>query len=124
MYDDPGSEVYTRRTFSSERYDSKILSSYGHPVPVVGGSLQRTGGKFAAKVYAADADRVTLDLPVAWNVRPEVKAQGGSWRLVEETIPNPGRWAPHRVAVRFDQPVKTADVMFVYKNENGCGIGR
>ena len=182
---DPGSEVYTRRTFSSERYDSKVISSYGHPVPVVGGALQRTGSTFAAKVVAAEADRVTLDLkgaydvktlkvltrtfsydrktktlmihdhvefteptafespfntylqqdndnlgarldpwakryeldlPVAWNVRPEVKAQGGAWRLVEETIPNPGRWAPHRVAVRFDQPVKTADVVFVYEN--------
>ena len=44
MLFDPGSEVYTRRTFSKDRYQSGLLSSFGHPVPVVDGKLQRTGG--------------------------------------------------------------------------------
>ena len=41
---DSGGEVYTSRTFSGRRYESKILNSWGHPVPVIGGALQRTNG--------------------------------------------------------------------------------
>ena len=63
---DPGSEVYTARTFSAQRYDSKVLNSYGHPVPVVAGQLQSTGPAFAAKVlvtdWTRDRDRLVLDL--------------------------------------------------------------
>lgn len=63
---DPGSEVYTARTFSAQRYDSKVLNSYGHPVPVVGGKLQSTGAAYAARVLATDwtrdRDRLLLDL--------------------------------------------------------------
>src|ERR1019366_1830240 len=40
---DPGGEVYTKRTFGPHRYESKVLSSFGHAVPVIGGQLQRTG---------------------------------------------------------------------------------
>ncbi len=43
MLFDPGSEVYTRRTFSKDRYQSGLLNSFGHPVPVVDGKLQRDG---------------------------------------------------------------------------------
>jgi len=42
---DPGGEVYTARTFSSRRYESNVLNSFGHPVPLVAGKLQRTGRK-------------------------------------------------------------------------------
>ncbi|MCX5685676.1 MAG: heparinase II/III family protein, partial [Planctomycetota bacterium] len=51
---DPGAEVYTARTFSSRRYDSKLLNSFGHAVPVVAGQLQRTGRDAQAKVLRAD----------------------------------------------------------------------
>ena len=37
---DPGTEIYTKRTFTEHRYDSPVLNSYGHPVPVIGGQLQ------------------------------------------------------------------------------------
>jgi len=47
---DPGSEVYTARTFSSHRYESKVLNSFGHPVPVIAGKLQQTGGQ--ARAYS------------------------------------------------------------------------
>ncbi|MDR3109656.1 MAG: heparinase II/III-family protein [Planctomycetaceae bacterium] len=40
---DPGGEVYTQRTFSSRRYDSNLLNSFGHPVPKINGKLQQTG---------------------------------------------------------------------------------
>jgi hypothetical protein len=73
---DPGAEVYTSRTFSSRRYDSKVLNSWGHPVPVVAGKLQRTGSEARARVletrFDAGADTLTLDLSSAYAV-PELK---------------------------------------------------
>jgi len=69
---DPGSEVYTARTFSNRRYESKLLNSYGHPVPVVAGQLQRPGREAQAEVLATDfadeADMLQLDLSAAYEV--------------------------------------------------------
>jgi len=73
---DPGAETYTARTFSSRRYDSKLLNSYGHAVPVVAGKLQRPGPLAKAEVLLADftdeADTLQLDLRAAYDV-PELK---------------------------------------------------
>jgi len=70
---DPGREIYTARTFSSHRYDSNLLNSFGHPVPRVAGHLQETGRKFAAKVVKTDftdvADTLVLDLSAAYEVK-------------------------------------------------------
>ena len=70
---DPGAEVYTSRTFSSRRYESKVLNSYGHPVPVVAGKLQRSGRAAAGKVLRADftdeADTFALDLRAAYGLK-------------------------------------------------------
>ena len=70
---DPGGEVYTARTFSKRRYESKVLNSYGHPVPVVGGRLQSQGVEFAAKVvkteFTDDRDVVVLDISGAYEVK-------------------------------------------------------
>ena len=69
---DPGSEVYTARTFSSHRYDSKVLNSFGHPVPVVDGHLQKPGRKAEGKVLRADftdeADTFAIDLSAAYGL--------------------------------------------------------
>jgi len=69
---DPGSEVYTARTFSNRRYESKLLNSYGHPVPVVAGQLQRPGKDARAEVLATDfadeADMLQFDLSAAYEV--------------------------------------------------------
>jgi len=176
MMGDPGGEVYTRRTFSSHRYDSKMLNSYGHPVPVVAGLLQPTGRAAAAKVLGSsfeDArDRLELDLTKAY-AAPELKTlhrtlvhdrasraieitdavhftspqtfssplvtyrevdrrdnatlylhdktrcvevriavEGGAWHLDEESIENPEKASPRRLAVTFDQPVEKARVKF------------
>ena len=74
---DPGGEIYTARTFSPRRYESKILSSYGHPVPRVAGKLQKDGGCAAARVlektFADDRDVLVLDLTAAYDV-PELKS--------------------------------------------------
>jgi hypothetical protein len=67
---DPGSEVYTARTFSARRYESDVLNSRGHPVPMVAGRLQSTGRAFAAQVRAVEwtraRDRLLLDLRGAY----------------------------------------------------------
>jgi hypothetical protein len=69
---DPGAEVYTARTFSSKRYDSGVLNSFGHPVPRVAGKLQRTGRNAAAKVVRTQftdvSDTIVLDLRAAYDV--------------------------------------------------------
>jgi len=69
---DPGAETYTARTFSSRRYESKLLNSLGHPVPVIAEQLQKAGRKYEAKVLATDltdkADTLRLDLSAAYDV--------------------------------------------------------
>ncbi len=69
---DPGNEVYTRRTFSAHRYDSKVLNSYGHDVPRPAGILQATGRSAAARVlgtrFGGKVDRLDLDLTAAYPV--------------------------------------------------------
>lgn len=73
---DPGAEVYTARTFSSRRYESRLLNSYGHPVPVVAGQLQRTGREAQGKVlrteFGEEADTMVFDLTSAYDV-PDLK---------------------------------------------------
>ena len=175
---DAGGEVYTARTFSDKRYESPILNSYGHPVPVVGGKLQGTGADFKAKVVSKDlsgkVQTVVLDLTgaysvpelksltrtfaydraqrtftvtdkvaflrpsafespfntflksanegtdtagdrLAWNVRPEIAVTGGAYDLAEEDVQNPGRITPHRVAVRFREPILTGEISLTYR---------
>jgi hypothetical protein len=69
---DPGSEVYTARTFSGKRYESGVLNSFGHPVPLVAGKMQAGGRSAAAKVLKAEStdeqDVLVLDLRTAYQV--------------------------------------------------------
>ena len=77
---DPGSTVYTSRTFSKDRYLSNILNSYGHSVPVIAGRLQSpytnnyddTEFPYKAEVVSAEfsdnEDRLVLDLKKAYEV--------------------------------------------------------
>ena len=73
---DPGSEKYTARTFSSKRYDSNVLNSFGHPVPLVAGQMQQTGRKAQGEVvrteFTDEADTLELDMRSAYNV-PELE---------------------------------------------------
>ena len=70
---DPGGEVYTARTFSSHRYESKLLNSFGHAVPVVAGKLQSAETSARAVVVAANftaaADTVTFNLRSVYPVK-------------------------------------------------------
>jgi hypothetical protein len=73
---DPGGEVYTARTFSSRRYESNVLNSFGHPVPLVAGKLQRTGrqaqGRVVREEFTDDTDTLVLDISSAYDV-PEIE---------------------------------------------------
>ena len=76
---DPGGEVYTARTFSGRRYESNVLNSFGHPVPLVAGKLQRTGrqamGRIVSHDFTKDADTLILDISSAYDVPELVKLQ-------------------------------------------------
>ncbi len=67
---DLGAEVYTRRTFSNQRYESKLMNSWGHPVPLVDGNMQKTGGQYRAAVtkteFTEDRDTLELDMRGAY----------------------------------------------------------
>lgn len=67
---DPGGEVYTGRTFSGKRYESKVLNSFGHAVPVVDGKLQKTGADARGVVlqtqFSDREDSLKLDLRSAY----------------------------------------------------------
>ena len=73
---DPGAEFYGEFTFSSRRYESNVMNSFGHSVPVVAGKLQRPGRQAAAKVlrtdFSDDADTLALDLKACYDV-PELE---------------------------------------------------
>ncbi len=70
---DPGSEVYTKRTFSpKQRYQSKVINSFGHPVPMVAGRLQEAGpgirGKVLKTEFTPSRDIFTIDMAPAYKV--------------------------------------------------------
>ena len=74
---DPGGEVYTKRTFSSHRYDSKVLNSYGHAVPIIAGQLEQAGAEARGVIlqtnFTAASDVFTLDIRSAYAV-PSLQA--------------------------------------------------
>lgn len=44
--DDPGAPVYTRATFSEQRYDSLFCNAYGHNIPIINGQEQIAGAQY------------------------------------------------------------------------------
>lgn len=69
---DPGAEVYTKRTFSAQRYESKALNSFGHSVPVVAGKLQSPGAQARGAVLKTEfgdaQDTLALDIKSPYDV--------------------------------------------------------
>ncbi|MDO5552549.1 MAG: hypothetical protein Q4G68_02190 [Planctomycetia bacterium] len=74
---DPGGEVYTRRTFSKERYQGELLNSFGHPVPRVNGQLQQTGaqyqGEIVSRAFTDQEDRIEMEISAAYGL-PELES--------------------------------------------------
>jgi hypothetical protein len=71
---DAGATQYTSKTFSRERYTLRAINSWGHPVPRVGGQLQRRATSVRAPVLATTfttaLDAVTIDLAPAYDLAP------------------------------------------------------
>lgn len=83
---DPGGEVYNRRTFSSDRYRSNLLNSFGHSVPLIDGKMQ---------VHGPDTDCTVL----------EQRDEGDSCWFKAELAPayaNPQITSLHRT-LRYDR---------------------
>ena len=181
---DPGGEVYTRRTFSPQRYESKMLNSYGHDVPVVAGKLQKTGaaarGIVMETCFSEEQDRMVIDMTSCYKVPELVKltrtfvfdrknpqvvimdevdfsspqtfqdaiityspydiaaqdslrifqdkqalqvkidVEGAeNWNITHETIDNPNRRSPARLAIDLLQPVLHAKVTITYTPQKG-----
>jgi hypothetical protein len=70
---DPGGPgFYTAATFGPQRLDSKLLNSFGHPVPEIDGGLQLDATKVKVKVtthaFSPQEDRITIDMTPAYQV--------------------------------------------------------
>ncbi|GGA62002.1 hypothetical protein GCM10011507_11930 [Edaphobacter acidisoli] len=114
---DPGGpNFYTSDTFSSKRLTSRLLNSYGHPVPVIGAALQKDATKLHPKVlstsFTPQQDSITIDMTSAYDA-PTLKSlartmkysregQGSveiadNFKLsaptdIEESLPTHGTW--------------------------------
>ena len=69
---DPGGpSYYDASVFSSKRYDSRLLNSFGHPVPVVDGKLQKEATTVhptvVSTLFTPDADVVAMDITSAYD---------------------------------------------------------
>jgi len=64
---DIGVETYSRKTFSSRRYEIWTMQSAYHSLPTIDGVMQAPGRQFAAKdvYYEADDDHAELRLGIA-----------------------------------------------------------
>jgi len=100
---DPGGEVYTARTFGAHRYDSEVLNSFGHAVPIVAGQLQRNGKAAHAELLATNfstaADNIVFDLRSAYPVNDLQKLERS---FIFRRGPSPSLEV--RDNVRFDSP--------------------
>jgi hypothetical protein len=80
---DVGKTNYTAKTFSKDRYQIRALSSYGHPVPLVAGQLQRlaTDVQLATPVVSLSAaeDVMAIELAPAYAV-PALKSLKRTFR--------------------------------------------
>ncbi len=70
---DPGAQMYGRNSGASRgRYESEMMNSFGHPVPVVAGQLQSTGrnakGVILEEDFSLIEDYLKLDISSAYDV--------------------------------------------------------
>lgn len=112
---DPGAEVYTSRTFGPHRYDSKVLNSYGHSVPLVAGHLQDTGAAATGTITVEEStdseDRYLLDLKQAYAASvPSLKKLLRHLRFVR----SPSASIEISDEVEFDSPQSLGDALITF----------
>ncbi|MGE4564824.1 MAG: heparinase II/III family protein [Victivallaceae bacterium] len=124
MLFDPGSEVYTARTFSAKRYESKLLNSFGHPVPVIDGKLQKPGkGTYAPILSTLDHEREfvrSYDIAPAYQL-PEISKLVRTFRYSRLA---PGSFSvtdegEFRKEVTFETALLTPGVFTATGNDSG-----
>ncbi len=95
---DPGGPLfYNATTFTSTRFTSKLLNSFGHPVPVINGQLQLEATKVTAPIvstsFTAEQDTLSIDMTHVYPVsslksltRTLIynRAAGGSVDLIDD----------------------------------------
>ena len=76
---DVGVETYTRKTFSTQRYEIWTMQSAYHSLPTIDGVMQSAGKHFAARDvrYEANNKKVRFSLDIAKAYSPEAKLK--SW---------------------------------------------
>ena len=76
---DIGVETYSRKTFSSQRYEIWTMESAYHNLPTIDGVMQSPGREFTAKNvrYDADEGHAQLQLDIAGTYPPQANLQ--SW---------------------------------------------
>ncbi len=114
---DPGGPIaYTAGTFGPKRFESRLLNSFGHPVPVVDDQLQLDATTVQAALlsesFTPENDRISIDLSKAYSVPkltslvrtlnynrtgPDVVTIDDEFKLsgpmdVEESLPTHGSW--------------------------------
>jgi hypothetical protein len=117
---DPGAEVYTARTFSSKRYESKVLNSFGHPVPVVAGQFQVPGAQARGLVlrenFTPGRDELTLDIKSAYKVEDLRKLE----RSFTYERANPALQVVDEVQFARPQTFETALITWGTVNQTGA----
>lgn len=63
---DAGNMIYTRRTFSEDRYTLWNIRSMYHNVPLIGAFEQAAGGRYRARGVARTADGLSMDIGGAY----------------------------------------------------------
>jgi hypothetical protein len=120
---DPGAEVYTARTFGPQRFDSQVINSYGHAVPLVAGQLQQTGRQFVARVittnFHPEVDTVVLDLSGGYAV-PGLKKLVRSFTL--QRGPQPAIRVVDTVEFSKPEAFGTALITFANWKEISPGV--
>ncbi|MDR1925022.1 MAG: heparinase II/III-family protein [Planctomycetaceae bacterium] len=91
---DPGGEIYTQRTFSNKRYQSNLLNSFGHSVPVINGQQQKSGNntnaKIIAKMFSDKKDSCTINYAAAYGLK-ELKKLERTFELTRADADEAGR---------------------------------
>jgi hypothetical protein len=82
---DAGVEEYTKKTFSSDRYDIWTMQSAYHNLPTVNGEQQCPGAEYAARGVAADVPdehaELALDIAGAWDASTGIERWQRTARL-------------------------------------------
>lgn len=98
VLDDPGWPEYDKWYFSDRRYTDYICAmSEGHSLPIIDGQGQKPGRARAARVVAASADEIAIDLSAAYAIEGVEVVR--TWRLLPDGVELRDRIAGARTVV-------------------------